>query len=131
MMLLFPVKMKFKKHRKYKGKLKRSDFVKILPNNEFFFGLKILETNRISFNQIESARRVIRKKIKKKFLDQILINNPTDIPVTRKSSGVRMGRGKGNFLFWASIVKTGRVLFEFNKKIPFSILIKKALVSAG
>ena len=129
-MLLFPSKTKFKKHKKFKGKLKRSDFVKTLPSNEFFFGLKLLKTNRISFNQIEAARRVIRKKIKKKFLDQILINNPMDISVTKKSSGVRMGRGKGNFHFWTSIIKSGRVVFEFNQRIPFSML-KRDLTSAG
>jgi len=35
-----------------------------------------------------------------------------DVPVTKKPTEVRMGKGKGAVEFWAARVKPGRVMFE-------------------
>jgi large subunit ribosomal protein L16 len=35
-----------------------------------------------------------------------------DVPVTKKPTEVRMGKGKGSVEFWAAKVKPGRIMFE-------------------
>ena len=46
--------------------------------------------------------------------DQIgdVISMMTNIPVSKKPTEVRMGKGKGSPEFWACRVKPGRILFE-------------------
>ena len=40
-----------------------------------------------------------------------------DLPVTRKSSGIRMGKGKGAIEYWCTTVFTGRILFELGRTV--------------
>ena len=35
-----------------------------------------------------------------------------DKPITKKPAEVRMGKGKGNPEYWASVIEPGRILFE-------------------
>ncbi|MCK5745895.1 MAG: 50S ribosomal protein L16, partial [Oricola sp.] len=37
-----------------------------------------------------------------------------DVPVTKKPTEVRMGKGKGSVEFWAAKVKPGRIMFELD-----------------
>ena len=37
-----------------------------------------------------------------------------DVPVTKKPTEVRMGKGKGSVEFWAAKVKPGRIMFEID-----------------
>jgi large subunit ribosomal protein L16 len=37
-----------------------------------------------------------------------------DLPVTKKPTEVRMGKGKGSVEFWAAKVKPGRIMFELD-----------------
>ena len=37
-----------------------------------------------------------------------------DVPVSKKPTEVRMGKGKGSVEFWAAKVKPGRILFEID-----------------
>ena len=37
-----------------------------------------------------------------------------DVPVTKKPTEVRMGKGKGAVEFWAARVKPGRIMFEID-----------------
>jgi len=37
-----------------------------------------------------------------------------DVPVTKKPTEVRMGKGKGAPEFWAAKVKPGRIMFEID-----------------
>ena len=43
---------------------------------------------------------------------RVWINVFPDLPVSKKPTEVRMGKGKGTPEFWACRVKPGRVLFE-------------------
>lgn len=49
--------------------------------------------------------------------------------MTKKSAGVRMGKGKGNISYWMAPVKKGQVVFEISGLNVFRsrILLKKAL----
>ena len=50
------------------------------------------------------------------------------IPVTKKGTGVRMGKGKGNVDHFISFVKAGSVLFEYD--CSNAIKAKKAYKAA-
>jgi len=43
---------------------------------------------------------------------RVWINVFPDLPVSKKPTEVRMGKGKGTPEFWACRVKPGRILFE-------------------
>jgi len=76
------------------------------------FGLKALEPERITARQIESARRAIRRYLKR--AGRVWIRIFPDIPVTKKPAEVRMGGGKGSPEYWVARVRPGRVLFELD-----------------
>lgn len=122
-MLLFPQKTKYKKHQKGKNNLRRSDFNYIFPKRGFY-GLKVEETIRIKSNQIEAARKVIRKRIKKRYRLLPKTGVFSDRVSTRKSSGIRMGKGKGNLDYWYTTAKAGRILFELSYQLPKGIAFK-------
>jgi large subunit ribosomal protein L16 len=115
-MLLFPSKMKFKKYQKQRGRFKGVDVNYSFPKRGFF-ALKALEPMRIKSNHIEAIRRYIQRRIKKKMREKLQICIFPDLPATRKSSGIRMGKGKGAIDYWCSTVFTGRVLFELGKSV--------------
>ena len=76
------------------------------------FGMKALQPERITARQIEAARRAITRHIKR--LGRVWIRIFPDVPVTKKPTEVRMGKGKGSVEFWAARVKPGRIMFELD-----------------
>lgn len=76
------------------------------------FGLKSLEPERITARQIEAARRAITRHMKRAGRVWILVF--PDVPVSKKPTEVRMGKGKGTPEFWAAKVKPGRIMFEID-----------------
>jgi large subunit ribosomal protein L16 len=108
--------MKFKKYQKQERRFKCGDSRYYFPKRGFF-GLKVLGPGRIRANHLESIRRYIQRRIKKKMREKLQICVFPDLPVTRKSSGIRMGKGKGAIEYWCTTVFTGRVLFELGRTI--------------
>lgn len=74
------------------------------------FGLKAMESTRITNKQIEAARRAITRKMKRE--GRVWIHVFPHIPVTSKPTEVRMGKGKGSVSYWAMPIKPGKILFE-------------------
>lgn len=109
--MLFPSKTKFKKSQKMRNRFKGIDNRYFMPKVGKF-GLKILNTFRLTSRQIETIRKIIRRKMSSKIKEQVRLSVFPDLPVTSKSSGVRMGKGKGHLNFWCFPVISGRVLFE-------------------
>jgi large subunit ribosomal protein L16 len=74
------------------------------------FGLKTLESKWITEKQIEAARKVILRYLKKggRFWIRIF----PDKPVTSKGIEFSMGGGKGDVSHYVAPVKAGRILFE-------------------
>lgn len=123
-MQLFPLKTKFKKQHRRRNLLKKIEYNYNFPLKNFA-GLKATSTFRLTSTQIEAARKIVAKFIRKKFKIKLRFCIFPDLPVTKKSSGVRMGKGKGNIDFWCFLVKRGRIIFEINKTIvPRSIIFK-------
>jgi large subunit ribosomal protein L16 len=76
------------------------------------YGLKALKPGRINARQIEACRRAITRHIKR--AGRIWIRVFPDVPVSKKPTEVRMGKGKGSPEFWAAKVKPGRIMFELD-----------------
>ena len=76
------------------------------------FGLKALEPNRVNAREIEAARRAITREMKRQ--GRVWIRIFPDVPVSKKPTEVRMGKGKGSVEFWAARVKPGRIVFEID-----------------
>ena len=66
------------------------------------YGMKALQPERITARQIEAARRAITRHIKRQ--GRVWIRIFPDLPVTKKPTEVRMGKGKGSVEFWAAKV---------------------------
>ncbi len=107
--MLSPKKVKYRKRQK--GRLKG---ISSRGNKVAFgeFGLKAITGARITARQIEAARRVISRHIKRG--GKLWIRIFPDYPVTKKPAETRMGSGKGNPEYWVAIVKPGRILFELS-----------------
>ncbi len=73
-------------------------------------GLKAVQPNRITSRQIEAARRAINHHMRRQ--GRVWIRIFPDVPVSKKPTEVRMGKGKGAVEFWVARVKPGRVMFE-------------------
>ena len=74
------------------------------------YGLKALEPERVTARQIEAARRAITRQMKR--AGRVWIRVFPDVPVSKKPTEVRMGKGKGAPEFWAARVHPGRIMFE-------------------
>lgn len=107
--MLIPKKTKFKKQ--FKGNL----VGQTSKSNKIIYGkyaLKALKETRLTAKQIESARRIIIRKMKR--LGFLWIRIFPDTPVTSKPTENRMGKGKGSVSLWVSKIKKGQVLYEIS-----------------
>ena len=107
--MLQPKRTKFRKAHKgrIKGKAKGGSDL-----NFGAYGIKALEPERITARQIEAARRAITRHMKR--AGRVWIRIFPDVPVSKKPTEVRMGKGKGSVEFWAAKVKPGRIMFEID-----------------
>ncbi|MCL1843523.1 MAG: 50S ribosomal protein L16 [Defluviitaleaceae bacterium] len=76
------------------------------------FGLVAMEPTWITANQIEAARIVLNRTMKRG--GKVWIKIFPDKPVTEKPAETRMGSGKGSPEYWVAVVKPGRVMFEID-----------------
>ena len=74
------------------------------------FALQALEPGWVSARQIEAARRVIVREMRRR--GKVWIRIFPDHPYTRKPPETRMGKGKGSVEYWVAVVKPGRIMFE-------------------
>ena len=105
--MLQPKRTKFRKA--FKGRI-HGDAKGGTALNFGAYGLKAMEPDRITARQIEAARRAITRHIRRQ--GRLWIRVFPDVPVSKKPTEVRMGKGKGSVEFWAARVKPGRILFE-------------------
>jgi large subunit ribosomal protein L16 len=107
--MLQPKKTKFRKMHKGRisGEAKGGSEL-----NFGSYGLKAQEPDRVTARQIEAARRAITRHMKRQ--GRVWIRVFPDVPVSKKPTEVRMGKGKGSVEFWAAKVKPGRIMFEID-----------------
>lgn len=106
-MLLTPKRWKYRKPiiKSLTGKSARGTTVAFWD-----FGLKATTSGYISNKQIEAARKVIVRSIKK--VGKIWIRIFPDVPFTKKGLEMPMGTGKGDVDIYTAPVRKGKVLFE-------------------
>ncbi|KAI5453613.1 39S ribosomal protein L16, mitochondrial [Naganishia albida] len=76
------------------------------------YGLRLLESTRLTAKQLTSAEVAVKRKIKPVKGAECWMRVFPDIPVCVKGNETRMGKGKGAFEYWACRVPIGRVVFE-------------------
>ncbi len=105
--MLMPKKVKYRKQQKgrVKGLAHRGSQLSFGD-----YGLKALESGRITNRQIEAARIAINRYIKRG--GKVWIRIFPDKPLTKKPAEVRMGKGKGSPEEWVAVVRAGRILYE-------------------
>lgn len=108
--MLAPKKVK---HRKWQRTDKISGKATRMNKLDFgSYGLKALAAGLVSSRQIESARRVLTRYVQRG--GKIWIRIFPDRPMTKKSSEVPMGKGKGDVDHYVAVVKAGTVMIEMD-----------------
>lgn len=107
--MLMPKRVKHRKQfrGRMKGKAGRGNKVDFGD-----YGLQAIEPSWITSRQIESCRRAMVRRMRRR--GRIWIRVFPDKPVTKKPAETRMGKGKGAVDHWVAVVKPGRVLFEID-----------------
>ena len=122
--MLSPKRTKFRKG--FKGRISGESKAGFMLNFGQF-GLKAIEPERISARQIEAARRALTRHMKR--AGRVWIRVFPDVPVSKKPTEVRMGKGKGAPELWVARVAPGRIMFELDG-VPVNIA-KEALELAA
>ncbi len=111
--MLFPNKTKHRKWQTARKNAKKLANMKESKGTRVSFGsfgLKAVGQARVTSNQIEAARKAIKRYVGKE--GKVYIRIFPDRPVTRKAAEVGMGKGKGDPQFFCADVLPGRILFE-------------------
>ena len=111
--MLLPARVKFRKvHRG------RRSGVATQGNDLAFgeFGLQAIEECWMTNRQIEAARRVMTRYVRRG--GQVFIRIFPDKSYTKKPAETRMGSGKGAPEGWVAVIKPGRILFEMGGVTP-------------
>lgn len=105
--MLMPKKTKYRKdHKRRRGGV-ASRLVEVSFGS---YGLKATTEHWINSRQIEAARRVMTRYIKK--TGKMWIRIFPDKPVTAHGGEIPMGKGKGAVDYYVCVVKPGTVMFE-------------------
>ena len=105
--MLQPARTKYRKAHKGRihGKAARGEIL-----NYGAYGLKAMQPDRVIGKQIEAARVALTRYMKR--TGKVWLRIFPNIPVSKKPTEVRMGKGKGAPEYWACRVKPGRIIFE-------------------
>lgn len=107
-MLLYPRKTKFKNL----FNRKRTKFLnnRVFSSNFKDFAFVSLGAGKVNNKQIELLRKTLKRLLK--FQGKFWLNVYPNKNTTKKSEGIRMGKGKGNIKFWYASVSKGVILLE-------------------
>ena len=105
--MLQPTRTKYRKAHKGRihGRASRGEVL-----NYGSYGLKAMQPERIVSKQIEAARVALTRYMKRS--GKVWLRIFPNIPVSKKPTEVRMGKGKGAPEYWVAVIKPGRILFE-------------------
>ena len=105
--MLLPKKTKYRKYQRgdMRGVAQRGDTITFGT-----YALQSLGNCWMTSRQIEAARRAITHYIKRG--GKVWIKVFPDKPITARPAETRMGKGKGDIVYWAAVIKKGKVIFE-------------------
>jgi large subunit ribosomal protein L16 len=107
--MLQPARQKFRKQQKGRNK-----GIATTGNKVSFgeYGLKAIGRGRLTARQIEAARRVMTRHIKRG--GRVWIRIFPDKPISKKPAEVRMGNGKGSPEYFVAEIQPGKMLYEMD-----------------
>lgn len=107
--MLQPSRQKFRKQQKGRNK-----GIATTGNKVSFgeYGLKAIGRGRLTARQIEAARRVMTRHIKRG--GRVWIRIFPDKPISSKPAEVRMGNGKGSPEYFVAEIQPGKMLYEMD-----------------
>ena len=111
--MLQPKRLKYRKQQKgrNKGMAHRGSTIAFGT-----FGLKSMDSARLTSRQIEAARVAMTRHMKRE--GTVWIRIFPDKPITSKPAEVRMGKGKGAVDHYVAEVQPGRIIFEIEGVTP-------------
>lgn len=123
-MLLTPKRWKYRKPiiRQLRGKSYRGSTIAFWQ-----YGLKALTSSYVSNKEIEAARKVIIRSVKK--TGKMWIRIFPDTPFTKKGLEMPMGTGKGDVDIYTAPVRKWKIMFEL-MWVPREVA-KEALIKAS
>ena len=74
------------------------------------YGIKALECAWLKNTQIETARVILTRRLRRG--GKLWIRIFPDKPVTKKAAESRQGKGKGEVESWVAVIRRGKVIFE-------------------
>lgn len=107
--MLMPKRVKYRKQFRGRMRGQAKGGTELLHGE---FGLQALEPGWITSRQIESVRRAMVRRMRRR--GKYWIRIFPDKPVTAKPAETRMGKGKGSVDHWVAVVKPGRIMFEIS-----------------
>ena len=76
------------------------------------YGIKTLESAWLKNTQIETARIILTRRLRRG--GKLWIRVFPDKPITKKPAESRQGKGKGEVDGWVAPIKRGRIIFEMS-----------------
>ena len=107
--MLQPSRQKYRKMQKGRNKGIATTGNKVSFGD---FGLKAIGRGRLTARQIEAARRVMTRHIKRG--GRVWIRIFPDQPISKKPAEVRMGSGKGSTEYYVAQIQPGKMLYEMD-----------------
>jgi large subunit ribosomal protein L16 len=107
--MLMPSRLKHRKHMRGRNRGTATRGTTVAFGE---FGLQSLDAVWLDSRQIEAARRVITRYIRRG--GKVWIRVFPDKPVTKKPAETRMGKGKGAPDHYVAVIKPGHILFELS-----------------
>ena len=107
--MLQPSRQKYRKMQKGRNKGIATTGNKVSFGD---FGLKAVGRGRLTARQIEAARRVMTRHIKRG--GRVWIRIFPDQPISKKPAEVRMGNGKGSTEYYVAQIQPGKMLYEMD-----------------
>ena len=74
------------------------------------FGIKALGDAWLKNNQIEAARIILTRRLRRG--GKLWIRVFPDKPITKKPAEARLGKGKGEVEGWVAVIRRGAMIFE-------------------
>ena len=105
--MLIPKRVKYRKSQR--GRLKG---LAVSGSSVSFgeYGIKALESAWLKNTQIETARVILTRRLRRG--GKLWIRIFPDKPITQKPAESRQGKGKGEVSGWVAVIRRGRVIFE-------------------
>lgn len=114
------MRRKLQKNSIYKHKI--DNHINNIINSSNDFCILANNVGILTQKQLECIRILINRRIKK-LGGKFIIKIKPQTPITKKSLGVRMGKGKGSFKEMIFVTKKNQLLFEF-KNISYDLFIQ-------